>query len=112
MKDKTFLRKSVNDVHGTASAFHGKFVGLSGYFTVGLDPERTGGLDMYSGCTVRIDSFKDKVFAEKGSGQGEENHELGYIADCAKIHDAVVVIGVGAEFEAAALIAVVHAGHK
>ena len=59
-----------------------------------------------------IDAFDKIMFAEKGSGQGQQNQSLGNIAYGTEIQYPVMIDSGRAEHETAALVTVTHTGHE
>ena len=57
-----------------------------------------------------VHPVKHKMFSEKSGGKGKKDQKLWNAANGAQIQDPVIVLCIGAEPEAAALIAVDHAG--
>ena len=77
-------------------------------FSVCMHPQRSGSCYGHLCGGMGIDAFDKIMFAEKGSGQGQQNQSLGNIAYGTEIQYPVMIDSGRAEHETAALVTVTH----
>ena len=87
-------------------------IGLRMYLPVSLQPKGCAYPDLYFFGAVMINARNPIMLSEKSGGQSEKDQELGQISNYTEIKNTVGMVRLGAEFEAAAFIAVIHRRHK